>query len=393
MELEKIQEALGAADLDGWLFYDFQNRDKMAYSILGMDYEKMTSRRWFYFIPREGTPRKLAHNVEKGKLDSLPGDKEVYFAWKELHRKLPQILGKPGKIAMQYSPMNNIPYVSIVDAGTIELVKSFGFEVVSSADLVQTFEAVIDKKGYESHLKAGEIIQKIKDEAFTLIGGELAAGKNPTEYDIQQFIVKRFEEESLTCEAEYPIVAVNEHAADPHFQPTPDGSSVIRKNDKILIDLWAKLKEPGSIFYDITWCGYAGKEPPAKYVEIFDVVMRGRDAAHDFVAGRFKEGVPTYGWEVDDACRNVVVDAGYGEYFVHRTGHSIGEAVHGNGVNIDNLETRDERRLVPGICFSIEPGIYIEGDMGVRTEIDLFIKDDAEVVVAGKKQSKLVLIT
>jgi len=392
MELQRIQAALGEAGFDGWLFCDFQNRDRLAYSILGLDPDKMTTRRWFYFVPKDGSPVKLAHNVEKGKLDSLPGERVIYFRWVDLHRRLREILGEPKKIAMQYSPLNNIPYVSIVDGGTIELVKSFGHEIMSSADLVQTFEAVIDAKGYESHLGAGDRIQKIKDEAFEEIGRKIRSGEEFTEYDIQQFIVSRFEEEGMTCEGEYPIVGVNEHAADPHFEPTPEGSSVIRKEDMVLIDLWAKFKEPGSIFYDITWCGFIGDKPPAKYIEIFDVVVSARDAAVDFVTERFANDVPTYGWEVDDACRGVVEKAGYGDYFIHRTGHSIGEAVHGNGVNIDNLETKDERKLVPGICFSVEPGIYIEGEMGVRTEINVFIREDNRVIVAGRKQTDLILI-
>ncbi len=392
MDLEKIQAELEASGCGGWLFCDFHNRDRIAYSILGMDPGKMTTRRWFYYVPRTGTPVKLAHSVEKGKLDSLPGEKIVYRAWEELHGKLKDILGEKKKIAMQYSPDNDIPYVSIVDGGTIDLVRSFGHEIASSADLVQTFEAIIDEKGYQSHLTAGEKVQQIKDEAFEEIGRSLSAGKDVTEYEIQRFIVGRFEDEGLTCEGEFPIVAVNEHAADPHFEPTPDGAVVIRKNDMILIDLWAKLKERGSIFYDITWCGYAGGEPPRKYAEIFDIVVKARDAAVDFVTGRFEKGEPTCGWEVDDACRVVVEKAGYGEFFVHRTGHSIGEAVHGNGVNIDNLETRDVRRLVPGICFSIEPGIYLEGEMGVRSEINVFITGGGEVVVAGTRQYDLILL-
>jgi Xaa-Pro aminopeptidase len=393
MDLARIQKALDEAGYDGWLFCDFQNRDKISYRILGLDPEKMTTRRWFYYIPRQGNPRKLAHSVEKGKLDTLPGEKEVYLAWEELHGKLKKILGSPGKIAMQYSPLNNIPYVSIVDGGTVELVRSFGHEIVSSADLVQTFEAIIGAEGFESHRKAGVKVQKIKDEAFAEIGKALRSGKRATEYDIQQFIAGRFEEEGLTCDAEYPIVAVNEHAADPHFEPTPQKASVIRKGDKVLIDLWAKLKDPGSIYYDITWCGFLGDDPPEKYVKIFDVVMRARDAAVDFVARKLAKGEQIFGWEVDRACRSVVKDAGYEKFFVHRTGHSIGEAVHGNGVNIDNLETKDERRLAPGICFSIEPGIYIEGEMGVRTEIDVFITEKGEVVVEGEKQKKLVTIS
>lgn len=393
MDLSRIQRALDAAGYDGWLFCDFQNRDRISYRILGLDPQKMTTRRWFYYIPRSGDPVKLAHSVEKGKLDSLPGDKQVYLAWEELHSKLRDILGKPGKIAMQYSPLNNIPYVSIVDAGTVELVRSFGHEVTSSADLVQTFEAVIDAAGYESHVKAGEKVQRIKDEAFAEIGKAVLAGERVSEYDIQQFIARRFEDEGLTCDGELPIIAVNEHAADPHFEPTQEKASLIKKGDMVLIDLWAKFKEPGSIYYDITWCGYIGARPPEKCAKLFGIVVRARDAAVDFVTRRCAKGEPVFGWEVDRACRSVVEEAGYGKFFVHRTGHSIGEAVHGNGVNIDNLETKDERKLVPGICFSVEPGIYLEGEMGVRTEIDVFITERGEVVVAGKRQTDLVVIS
>jgi hypothetical protein len=314
MEVEEIQKALREKGVDGWLFCDFHNRDHLAYRILGLDFHKMTSRRWYYYIPVDGEPTRLVHSVEKTKLDSLPGRKMVYLPWEQLHSSLEEILGGPKKIAMQYSPLNNIPYTSIVDGGTIELIKSFGHEIVSSGDLVQQFEAIIDEKGYESHIKAGDIIQHVK------------------------------------------------------------------------------LKEPGSIYYDITWCGFIGDEPPERYQEIFHVVRDARIAAVNFVRKRFAEGKPCYGWEVDDACRNVVVEAGYGDYFIHRTGHSIGEEVHGNGVHIDNLETKDERLLVPGICFSIEPGIYLEGEMAARSEIDCFITLDGKVVVHGEEQMELVRV-
>jgi len=302
------------------------------------------------------------------------------------------MLGKPKKIAMQYSPLNNIPYVSIVDAGTMDIIRSLGHTILSSADLVQRFEAVIDERGYKSHLKAGEKVQRIKDEAFAEIGRALAGKRKLTEYDLARFILRRFDEEGLDSGGESPIVGINDHPADPHFEPKPEGTYTFKKGDKVLIDLWAKLKEPGSIYYDITWCGFIGDEPPAKYREIFGVVRDARMAAVNFVRGSFSSKKPCYGWQVDDACRKVVVDAGYGDYFVHRTGHSIGEEVHGNGVNIDNLETKDERMIVPGICFSIEPGIYLQGDMAVRTEIDCFITLEGEVVVAGDEQMELVKI-
>lgn len=392
MDVKAIQDALKDKGIDGWLLYDFQNRDHLAYRILDMDFEKMTSRRWFYFIPAAGEPVRLCHRVEPARLDSLPGEKVFYHRWEELHARLREILGEPKTIAMQYSPLCNIPYTSIVDGGTIELIRSFGHEVVSSADLVQLFEAIIDEKGYQSHLKAGEIIQHIKNEAFAEISKALNEGRKLTEYDVAQFILRRFEEDGIDPGHDMPIVGINDHPANPHFEPTYEGSYEFKKGDMVLIDLWGKLKEPGSIYYDITWCGYIGDDPPEKYREIFHVVRDARIEAVNFVRKCFSEGRPAYGWEVDDACRNVVKEAGYGDYFIHRTGHSIGEEVHGNGVNIDNLETKDERQLVPGICFSIEPGIYLEGEMAARSEIDCFITLDGEVVVAGEEQMELIRI-
>ena len=392
MELERIQAELKKAELDGWLFYDFHNRDPIAYRVLGLDFGKFTSRRWWYYIPAEGEAQKLAHKVEPRKLDSLPGTKTLYLSWKELHESLRRMLSGAKRVAMQYSPEASIPYVSTVDGGTVDLIRAQGVEVISSADLVQTFEAIIDEAGYQSHLEAGEKIQRIKDEAFVKVEAMVKSGEKLTEYELQRFIVARFEEEGLDCMDEFPIVGVDDHPADPHFEPTPDNSRVLAPGQCLLIDLWAKLAKPGAIFYDITWCGYLGKTPPKEYEKIFGVVRDAREAALDFVRQRFADGAPCYGHEVDDACRKVVDEAGYGAYFIHRTGHSIGEEVHGNGVNIDNLETRDERRLVPGICFSIEPGIYLPGKMAVRSEIDVFITSAGEVVVAGAEQQELILM-
>lgn len=392
MNLERIQQAIAEQGIDGWLFYDFHHRDAMAYHILGLDFTKFTTRRWFYYIPAEGEPVKIVSAVETKKLDSLPGIKIIYMAWEELHKDLQDTLKDAKRVAMQYSPKNNIPYVSVVDAGTIELIRSFGVEIVSSANLVQIFEAIIDKTGYEAHLEAGRKVQKIKDEAFELISQKIRKNEAITEYEAQQFIVKRFEEEGLTDDGDHPIVGVNEHPSDPHFEPTRENSYIIKKGDTILIDLWARKNDDTGIYYDITWCGYIGKNPPAKYLEIFNIVRDARNAARDFIRDKFQCGDPCYGFEVDDVCRKVVVDGGYGNYFVHRTGHSIGREVHGNGVHIDNLETKDERELVPGICFSIEPGIYLPGEMAVRSEINVFITEDREVVVAGAEQEELILL-
>ncbi len=387
----QLKQALRLQEVDGWLFCDFHNRDQIAYRILGIDGTKMTTRRWFYYVPSTGDPQKLVHSVEKTKLDILPGVRSVYLAWEDLHRFLKQILGTPKKIAMQYSPMNNIPYVAMVDAGTIELVRSFGHQVVSSANLVQTFEAVVNQAGYQSHLSAGAKVHKTKNDAFAEIGKALREKRDVTEYDIQQFIMKRFGDLGLVTD-DPPIVGVNAHPANPHFEPTPENAQVIKMGDTILIDLWAKEKAPNAIYHDITWVGFAGSDPPKKYAEIFTVARDARDTAVEFLRERFASKKPCYGWEVDKACRDVVEQAGYGKYFVHRTGHSIGVEVHGNGANIDNLETKDDRLLTPGSCFSIEPGIYLEGEMAVRTEINVCITPDGRVEVTGDMQRDILLV-
>lgn len=392
MDLGAIQQALGEAGFDGWLFYDFHHRDPMSYRILGLDPSNMTTRRWFYYVPASGEPVKLSHRVEPRKLDPLPGRQEFYLAWTELHEQLRMMLPRQGKVAMQYSPLANIPYVSVVDAGTVELIRSLGPEVVSSADLVQRFEAVTGDDGYRSHCAAGEVVQQVKDEAYEKMGRALRDGSAVTEFDLREYILARFAEEGLTADGHVPIVGFNDHPADPHFEPTAENAYTLKRGDTILVDLWARQERPGAIYYDVTWCGFAGEDPPALYREIFDTVCRARDAALDFVRERMRSGDGCSGAEVDEVCRRVVSEAGHGDAFLHRTGHSIGTDVHGNGVNIDNLETRDERRLVPGICFSIEPGIYLAGRMGVRSEIDVFITPQGGVEVFGPIQRELLRV-
>lgn len=393
MDLAAIQHALREAGLDGWLFFDHHHRDLMAYKILGLDTSRMTTRRWFYFVPGEGEPVKLSHKVEPTKLEALPGRQEFFLAWTELHEKLGQLLGGYKRIAMQYSPMNAIPYVGVVDAGTVELVRSCGPEVASSADLVQRFESLTGEEGYRSHCESGDVIHKIKDEAFALMDRALRKSEKLTEYDVREFILARFEEEGHTSDGGIPIVGFNDHPADPHFEPTAENAHTLHHGDTILLDLWAHRKEPAGVYYDITWCGFAGQDPPPLYETIFGVVCDARDAAVEFVRGRFDAGQPCHGYEVDDVARKVVVDAGFGDEFLHRTGHSIGVMdVHGNGANIDNLETRDERLLLPGSCFSIEPGIYLAGQMAVRTEIDVFITPAGRVEVYGPVQRELLRV-
>ena len=391
MDIKRIQAELKKAGFDGWLFYDFHNHDLLGYRILGLDEKRMTTRRWFYYIPAEGEPIRLVHSVERSRLDAIPGKKIVYLPWRQLHSLLREILGAPKKIAMQYSPMNNIPYVSMVDGGTLELIRSFGHEVVSSANLVQMFESVINEAGYQSHVEAGKLVQKIKDEAFEEIRKAVRNKTGATEYDVAQFILRRFKESDLETH-DIPILGVNDHPADPHFEPTKENARTFKEGDCVLIDLWARFSKPKSIYYDITWCGYIGKTPPAKYLEIWNTVVSARNTAVQFIKDKFAKGETCYGWEIDDACRAVIRAAGYGDYFVHRTGHSIGEEVHGNGVNIDNLETKEERQLIPGICFSIEPGIYFDGQMAARTEINVFITLKGEVTIAGDVQKDLILI-
>ena len=390
MNINDIQDALRRLKVDGWLLCDFRNRDYLAYRVLGLNFEKMSSRRWYYYIPARGTPKKVVSAVEKHRLNELPGTTHVYLSWKELHATLGTALGTGKRIAMQYSNLNHVPYVSMVDAGTVELVKKLGNKVVSSADLVQMFVAVLDAKGYALHREAGAVMDRIMQEAFAEIGRALKTGA--TEYDVQQFIMKRFAEENLTT-YDPPMVGTNEHPADPHFDLTRELARPFKQGDTVLIDMWAKKNVPGGIYYDITWVGYLGDAPPAKYRKIFTAARDARDAAVDFVVRRFEKRKPCYGWEVDDACRAVVVRAGFGKQFLHRTGHSIGEETHGNGVNIDNLETKDERRLLPGCLFSIEPGIYLAGSMAVRTEINMFIGLDGVPEVTGDVQRDLVLIS
>jgi len=392
MKLDEIRRALREAGIDGWLLYDVHHRDMMAYRILGLDDRVEPSRRWFYFIPAEGEPVRLCHRVEPDRLAALPGEQRHYLAWTELHEALRDVVSGHAKVAMQYSPLCNIPQVAVADAGTVELIRAAGVEVVTSADLVQRFEAVMGEEAYGSHCEAGAVVQGVKNEAFELLGRAIHDSGPITEYDIREFILARFSEEGLTTDGAVPIVGFNDHPANPHFEPTRENAYSLHHGDTILIDLWARWSEPHGVYYDITWCGFAGQKPPPRYQEIFDTVCRARDAALDLVRSRLSEGREVRGFELDDAARAVVREAGYGDAFIHRTGHSIGREVHGNGANIDNLETKDERLLLPGTCFSIEPGIYIEGRMAVRTEIDVFITPAGSVEVYGDIQRELVLI-
>jgi len=391
-QVDRIQRALREQPgLDGWLFYDFRHLDPIAYRVLLLDPSIHVTRRWYYWIPAVGTPVKLQHRIEPHVLDGLPGEARLYVSWREQQAALRTLLQSATRIAMQYSPMNAIPYLSRVDAGTLELLRSWGLEVVTSADLVQQFEAVWDDAQLISHQVAASGLRAIVDETFTFIGTSLAAGHQLTEYGVQQYILSRMQARGLVTSSP-PIAAVNAHSADPHYGPSAEGSAPIRRGDLVLIDLWAKQPEPRAVYADITWTGFVGAVVPARQQAVFQIVRQARDAAVAFVHQRVRDGAFPYGWEVDDVCRQVVQEAGYGEYFVHRTGHSIGEEVHGNGANIDNLETQDARRLLPGTCFSIEPGIYLPEDFGIRSELDVYVSADDAVVYGQPVQTELVAI-
>lgn len=381
--VEQIQQALDEAGLDGWLFYDFRGSDPLGYRILRLDPNTHTTRRWYYFVPAKGAPSKIVHRIEAGKLDSLPGDKFIYLSWREQHDHLRRALAGSGpKVAMQYSPLNAIPYISRVDGGTIELVRSFGAEVVTSAELVQHFEAVWTPEQKETHIYAAENIHRIIHEAFAEIGRGLRAGEVVTEYTIQQFILKRFADAGMVSDSA-PIVAVNANSADAHYGPTAEVFSPIKAGDFVLLDVWAKLDRPGAVYGDLSWTGFAGESIPEEHARIFDIVSRARDGAVAFIREQVAAGRTIRGGDVDDISRGVIRDAGYGDYFNSRTGHSIGEEVHGNGANIDNIETPDTRTIMPRTCFSIEPGIYLPGKFGLRSEIDVYV-GDGEVMIAGQ---------
>ncbi|MBI1940726.1 MAG: M24 family metallopeptidase [Acidobacteria bacterium] len=388
MNLDAVQSALREAKLDGWLFYDHHHRDPIAYRILKIA-PKMCTRRWYYLIPAEGEPAKLVHRIEKGNLDGLPGVTLVYSSWNEQRAHLKKILAEKKTVAMQYSPLNDIPYVGLVDAGTLELVKSFGVNVVSSADLVQLFEARWSPEALALHLEAGKAVHAIIRDAFGLIRDAVRAAKSIGEYDVQQEILRLFAVYDIEAD-DPPIVSVNENSADPHYSPTRASSRPIRANDFVLMDVWAKVKKPGAVYFDITWTGFVGEQVPQNYTEVFDVVREARDAAIDLVKRARREGRPLRGYQVDDAARGVITRHGYGDYFVHRTGHSIGEDIHGTGANMDDFETRDDRRIIPATCFSVEPGIYLP-EFGVRSEVNVYV-EEREARVTGEIQNAVVAI-
>jgi Xaa-Pro aminopeptidase len=390
LSIPAVQRALKEEALDGWLLYDFHGSNPIARRLAGLDgSSKLTTRRWYYVIPASGEPRKLVHAIEPYNLDHLPGAKTTYSRRESLSAGLRDVLGGLKRVAMEYSPGNAIPYISRVDAGTVEAVQHLNVDVASSGDLVQRFEAVWSDEAYQTHRAASERLYRIKDRAFELIRASRAAARALTEIDLQQAMMGWFRDEGLVTDSA-PVVAAQENAGNPHYGPDPAKPRQIRENEVVLLDLWGKLPEPGAVFADITWMGFTGPAVPDRYAKAFAAARDGRNAAIALVMERVAQGREVRGFEVDRACRDVIETAGFGAAFIHRTGHSLGTEVHGNGVHMDDYETHDDRRLIPGTGFTIEPGIYT-AEFGVRTEINMFVSERA-ATVTGPRQEEFVLV-
>ncbi len=390
-DLARIQAAIADQGFDGWLLYDFRGINLLARRVVGLDGGAMLSRRWFYFIPAKGEPRKLVHRIEPAALDSLPGESQPYLRWEELESGVKSLVSGRKRIAMEYVPRNANPYVSRVDAGTIELVRSFGPEIASSGDLVQLFEACWDDEQWAMHEEAAKHTRSAFDVAWKFIADRVRSKQPLRETDVQKRILDHFNQNGVVCDHP-PICGVNAHSGDPHYEPAGGKDAPIHDGDFVLIDLWAKLDKPRAVYSDLTQVGFVGATVPERFEKIFQIVAQARDAAIHCVRDAFAKREPLQGWQVDHACRDVIAKAGYGEFFVHRTGHSIGQEVHGNGANMDGLETREERRVLPRTCFSVEPGIYMK-EFGVRSEVNVFVDAQSKVhVTGGTPQTEVLAI-
>ena len=389
--LDEIALALRDARLDGWLFYDFRLSDPLAYRILGLSDDGIATRRWFCYVPAQGKPRAIVSAVEAHRLDALEVEKTIYRSHDEMLAALSNALSGARRIAMDYSPGCAIPYVSRVDAGTVEIVRTMGIEVVTAADLIQRFEAVLTREQLLSHQRAAHALRTIVDETFAEIAQVVLAGRPVSEVSVQETVMALFAARGLVTHSP-PIVAVNEHSADPHYGPTLKNDRAIGRGDFVLLDLWAKETAPHSIYADFTWVAFVGDRAPAEHARVFEIVARARDAAVALVQQRVAAGKPVSGREADRAARGVVEAAGFGEMFVHRTGHSIGREVHGTGANLDSLETLDDRTLIDSTCFSVEPGIYLPGKFGVRSELDMTIENGRANVSGEPRQREIIAL-
>lgn len=387
--LEKIQSIIKKMNVDGWLLYDFRGSNDLAHTILDIPKDAHLTRRFYYFIPKEGTPTKIVNSIEDYHLNHLPGEKLKYSKHSSLTGHLKNTLQNSKTIAMEYSHLNANPYVSKVDAGTVEQIKSLGLEVVTSGDLISLFAAVWNKEQFDDNKPVATALTNIVSKCFNFIKTKTLDNYRIMEFDVQQFVMDEFEKLNYITDPPI-IIGVNENSGNPHYAPTKDVCKRIAPGDFVLIDIWAKSKMPNSVWADITWVGFMGEKVTEKYVKIFDIVAAARDAAFNLVESRFNEGREIRGFEVDDAARNVIRKEGYEEYFIHRTGHSITTELHGSGAHMDNYETKDERLILPSTSFSIEPGIYLP-DFGVRSEIDVFITPEGKVIATGGERQKEII--
>jgi Xaa-Pro aminopeptidase len=391
MDITGVQAALKADGIGAWLLYDFRGLNPIAAEVAGVGRQggHLATRRWYYLIPADGEPRGLVHAIERNALAHLPGTSDRYAGRDQLEAGLKRLVSGVERVAMEYSPKCAIPYVARVDAGTIELIRECGVDVVSSGDLVQRFATVWNAAAIASHQSASEKLHRVKDLAFEAVARRTRDGVPTTEYDIQQLMAGWFLEEGLVTDSD-PMVSAAEHAGNPHYLPTATASRAIGRDDLVLLDLWGKLDRPGAVFADITWMGYAGRHVPERYTKAFAAARDARDAAVRLVQTAMREGRDLRGWQVDRAASSVLHEAGYGDHIVHRTGHSLGETVHGNGVNMDDYETHDDRRLLPGAGFTIEPGVYFD-DFGVRTEINMIVYE-RDAAVTGPLQAEILAL-
>jgi Xaa-Pro aminopeptidase len=389
LDIDAVQTALREDSLDGWLLYDFHGSNPIARSLAGVNGGKMTTRRWYYFVPAKGQPRALVHAIERHTLDNLPGDTQIYAGRETLGTGLDALMHGVRRIAMEYSPENAIPYVGRVDAGTIEAIRRRGVEVVSSGDLVQRFVARWSEQALATHLEASRALYRVKDRAFEAIAARVGGGEPTTEHDVQQLMMGWFAEEGLVTDAP-PLAASMENAGNPHYVPPATGSRLISSNELVLLDLWGKRDQPGAVYADITWVGFTGARVPDEFATAFAAVAAARDAAVSLVQKAARDGSDLRGWQVDRAARTVLAERGFGAHVLHRTGHNLGTEVHGNGVHMDDYETHDDRRILPGTGFTIEPGLYFD-HFGVRTEINVFVGAN-EARVSGPSQAAIVTL-
>ena len=403
MNLGSVQDYLRQQQVDGWLLYNFRDLNPIAVSVAELAWPG--TRRWFLWIPAQGSPRWLVHAIEgqvaQDAEPQLRGDVLQYVSWQEMADRLRELLGGDPdgmRVLMEYSRNNAIPYISRIDAGIKELIDGLGVEILSSADVAQLALAVLSPEQVAGHRKAAAVCLAAKDAGFDLIAQRLYKNEAVNEYEVQQLIADYFRQHGM--EPTPCIVAVNANAADPHYFPSANVHSPIRRGDVVLIDLWSRRTgDPSACFADCTWTAFCGEKTPESVAGIFDIVRHARDRAVEFIQQRIDAGHPVYGYEVDDACRQVIAEAGFGEYFIHRTGHSLGVAEHYLGVNIDNLETQDRRELLPGLMFTVEPGIYLpdfnfDGSpspkgLGIRSEINCVMHGDGVEVTTLPLQTEV----